>query len=168
MAIGNSSPYFRPSNISSISPYLPGSDETQAPPCCLAYVAGGGHDSTCRISGNAFHVSYEQPDGSTSITSTAILSAGSSTSTYENSTGFKEPFLPPPAYSAKPRKGEDIPFRELPPTYAQLTRADRFHFVRYLPGCARFAYPAACALSASELAAIGVHVGRPPARRRVE
>ena len=75
--------------------------------------------------------------------------------------------LPPPAYSLIPPENENIPFREFPPTYDQIIRAKRFFFVKYLPGCSRFACPSSRALSPTELAAIGVHIGHPPVRRSV-
>ena len=117
MAFSNSSPYFRPGNIRSLTSYVEQSYAENAPPCCYAYVAGGGHDWTCRISGNAFYINYGSSDGSTPRPSTAESARRSST----------EPLLlAPPAYSKTPREN-DLPFRETPPAYDQIVRADRFY-----------------------------------------
>jgi hypothetical protein len=169
MATNNSSPYFRSGNVRSLSSYLAESYATSGPPCCLSYAAGGGHDWTCRISGHAFCVNYEQSDGSTPRPSTTVSSAISSSSTDGNVVpdSIEPLLLPPPAYSAIPRENENIPFLEFPPSYDQIIRANRFHFVRYLPGCARLAYPPCRALSSTQLAALGVHVGHLPAHRSV-
>ncbi|KAM0704972.1 hypothetical protein Q7P35_007759 [Cladosporium inversicolor] len=160
MAFTNSSPYFRQGNTRSIASYLEESHAENAPPCCHAYVAGGGHDWTCRVSGHAFYINYGQSDGSTPRPSTDE-SVGS---------GSIEPLLhrlpAPPAYSAVPRANE-LPFREFPPTYNQIIRADRLFFVRHLPGCARFTHAPARALNEAELGAMGVHIGHRPARRSI-
>ena len=155
MALSNSSPYFRQGNIRSLTSYVEQSYAENAPPCCYAYVAGGGHDWTCRISGHAFYINYGSSDGSTPRPSTAESARRSST----------EPLLlAPPAYSKTPREN-DLPFRETPPAYDQIIRADRFYFVRHVPGCARLAHPPAHALNEAELAAMGIYIGHPPARR---
>lgn len=75
--------------------------------------------------------------------------------------------LPPPAYSATPRASENTPFREYPPTYDQVIRADRFHCVRWVPGLGRLARPETRALNEAELAQIGVYVGTPVPRRTI-
>lgn len=162
MAFRNSTPYFRQGNVRSIASYVEQSYVENAPPCCFMYVAGGGHDWTCRISGHAFYINYGRSNGSTPRPSTEGSVRQAST----------EPLLParlpaPPAYSAIARESDNIPFREFPPTYDSIIRADRFYFVRHLPGCARFAYPPALALNEAELAAMGVHVGHPPVRRSI-
>jgi hypothetical protein len=167
MAANNSSPYLRSGNVRSLSSYIAERYATNGPPCCVGYAAGAGHDWTCGISGHAFYKDYEQPDGSTSRPSTAVSSPRSSSSR-EGSLipNSSEPLLlAPPAYV--PRENEHIPFMEFPPSYNQSVRAKRFYFVRHLPGCARFAHPASRALSSAELAALGIHVGHPPARRSI-
>ena len=157
MAFSNSSPFLRQGNIRSLSTYLAERYTENAPPCCHAYVAGGGHDWTCRLSGHAFYVNYEQADGSTPRPSTNESVRSAST----------RPLLSgPPAYNAVPREHE-FPFREYPPSYDSIVRADRFYFARHLPGGARLAYPATRALNEPELAAMGVHIGNPPARRSI-
>lgn len=161
MAFSNSSPYFRQGNVRSISSYVEQSYTENAPPCCFAYVAGGGHDWTCRISGHAFYINYGRSNGSTPRPSTDESVRSAST----------QPLLPaglpaPPAYSAISRENE-LPFREFPPTYDSIIRADRFHFVRHLPGCARLTHPLARALNEAEIAAMDVHIGHPPARRSI-
>ena len=157
MAFSNSSPYFRPVNIRSLSSYIEESYAENAPPCCMAYLAGGGHDWTCRISGNALYINYEQFNRPSQRSSTdeSVRSASS------------VPLLlaqgAPPEYSAIPRENE-LPFREFPPAYDQLIRADRFQCVGRLPGCSRLVHPPARALNEAELAAMGVYIGLPPAR----
>ena len=154
MAFSNSSPFVRQGNIRSLSTYLAERYAENAPPCCNAYVAGAGHDWTCRVSGHAFYVNYGQSNRSTPRPSTDESVPSAST----------QPLLSaPPAYSASPREHE-FPFREFPPSYDSIVRADRFYFARHLPGGARFAYPLARALNEAELAAMGVYIGKPPAR----
>ncbi|GAB7323445.1 hypothetical protein MBLNU13_g05897t1 [Cladosporium sp. NU13] len=157
MAFSNSSSYLREGNIRSLSTQLAERYAENAPPCCHAYVAGAGHDWTCRLSGHAFDINYGQPDGSNPRpgTNDSVRSASA------------QPLLSaPPAYSAVPREHE-FPFREFPPTYDSIVCADRFYFVRHLPGGARVAHPPARALNEAELAAMGVHIGNPPARRSI-
>lgn len=157
MAFSNSSPFLREHNIRSLSTYLAERYAENSPPCCHAHVAGAGHDWTCRVSGHAFYINYGQSDRSTPRPSTNESVRSAST----------RPLLSaPPAYSAIPREHE-FPFREYPPTYDSIVRADRFYFARHLPGGARFAYPAARALNEAELAAMGAHIGNPPARRSI-
>jgi hypothetical protein len=161
MAFSNSTPYFRQGNVRSISSYVEQSYAENAPPCCFTYAAGGGHDWTCRISGHAFYINYGRSNGSSPRPSTDESVRSAST----------QPLLPaglpaPPAYSAIPREN-DLPFHEFPPTYDSIIRADRFYFVRHLPGCTRFVHPLARTLNEAELAATGVHVGHPPARRSI-
>lgn len=158
MAFSNSTLYFRQGNVRSISSYVEQSYAENAPPCCFAYVAGGGHDWTCRISGHAFYINYGRSNGSTPRPNADESVRSAST----------QPLMPagmpgPPAYSAIARENE-LPFREFPPTYDSIIRADRLYFVRHLPGCARIALPLGRALNEAELAAMGVHVGHPPVR----
>lgn len=159
MAPTNSSPCIRPSNIRSLSTYIAEAYVSNARPCCATFLAGGGHDWTCRISGHAFYIDHSESSASTPRTST------SSDSTDASVAGDSiQPFvLPPPAYSARPSEAEDTPFREFPPTYGQVIRASRFNCIRWLPGCARLADPQARALSGTELAGMGLHTGGPPA-----
>ena len=157
MAFSNSSPLLREDNIRSLSTYLAEQYAENAPPCCDAYVAGAGHDWTCRVSGHAFYFNYGQSDRST---------PRPSTNESVRSVSARPLLSAPPAYSAIPREHE-FPFREFPPTYDSIVRADRFYFARHLPGGARLAYPAARALNEAELAAVGVYIGNLPARRSI-
>lgn len=72
--------------------------------------------------------------------------------------------LPPPAYSAIPRASEHSPFREYPPSYDEIIRADRFQCVRWVPVLGRLARPETRALNEAELAQVGIFIGTPLAR----
>lgn len=160
MSLTNSSPYIRPSNIRSLSTHTTQSYVSNAPPCCDGFLARGGHDWTCRISGHAFYIDYSESNVSTPRTSTSSDSTDASVIS-----DTIEPFvLPPPAYSARPSEAEHTPFREFPPTYGQVICADCFGCIRWLPGCARLADPHSRGLTVAELAGMGLHTGRPAAR----
>jgi hypothetical protein len=69
--------------------------------------------------------------------------------------------LPPPAYTARSCEIENLPFREFPPSYNQVIRANYFNYLRWVPGCVRLAELRTHTLSASKLAGVGVHIGHP-------
>jgi hypothetical protein len=147
--------------------------EANAPACCNGYLAGAGHDWTCRISGNIFYQNHSQHIASAprrSISSSwqtisTSSSPRSSTSSDEGSgPGSIEPLvLPPPAYTARSCDIENMPFREFPPSYDQVTRAKYFNYLRWVPGCGRLGELRARSLSAVELAGVGVNIGHPKA-----
>jgi hypothetical protein len=123
--------------------YIAESYEANAPACCNGYLAGAGHDWTCRISGHALYQDHSDPLVSTSRSSkssswetTSSSSPRSSTSSDEGSgPGSIEPLvLPPPAYTAMSCEIENMPFRELPPSYNQVIRANYFNYLRWVPG----------------------------------
>lgn len=213
MAGRNTTPYYLQGNIRlSLSAYLTERREANAPPCCAAYVAGGGHDWTCSRSGHAAYIDYSQSTVPTPRTSRSVPQAQnaadpndeSDISTPRNSTStlyspsssdedgsgsesndqllptlpedvanvVEVPssvsnaalLLPPPAYSAIPRASEHSPFREYPPPYEEIIRADRFRCVSWVPVLGRLARPGTRALNEAELAQVGIYIGAPVAR----
>jgi hypothetical protein len=170
MAPNHSSPNLLQLNTRLLPAYIAESYDANAPACCNGYLAGAGHDWTCRISGHAFYQDHREPvastpQGSTSASwrTTPSSSPRSSTSSDEGSgPGSIEPLvLPPPAYTARSCEIENLPFREFPPSYNQVVRAKHFNYLRWVQGCARLAELRAHTLNASELAGVGVHIGHP-------
>jgi hypothetical protein len=171
MAPNHSSPNLLRLNIRLLPAYIAERYEGNAPACCNGYLAGAGHDWTCRISGNIFYQNHSQhiaatPRRSTSSSWQTISTSSSprsSTSSDEGSgPGSIEPLvLPPPAYTARSCETENMPFREFPPSYDQVTRAKYFIHLRWVPGCGRLGELRARSLSAAELAGVGVNIGHP-------